>query len=590
MLSAVVAHPRIALASLVVVLCLVAVPIAANDDWNARAVQTLIQDGKLDEAQAQIAAEYKTLSAGKCTNSATQEAIDAWRMRAMALLFGDAPWNAETGPTAAFRKKILARDALIDELALTLSEDDHPAAVTKVLSDLIGKLGNTALSQPALLTAEAVVWDQPPRNTWYRNTPDTDTLAMAFERCIEKMPAAERQRPARLLAFLTYSALNAEDCQYVDQTYPDVRDNPLRCYTEIRYDLMFFIKGTPKKIDSQPYTLTNIKKFGGVCIDQAYHTRGVCHANGIPAVILAGSGSSGIGHAWVGYVKPGSSNQIKWDFTVGTTPEGNFSLGFLTDPQTGKSISNLDLAAEVPELQASSDDRRRAAACARLIAVRARLDTSFAQDILTWTDAAFSRIHTHTATWDSLLSYIENVPGVSNGQLDTILTALAPLGKTSPEIMLARFDRLRTGVEKNGQVFETRWFEKMKEAVAGNATGVLALEVRLAQAEEKTGQRSSACERLFKIVREHPLAGNPVLEAADSLARMWRIDHKDASVLPMYLDLLAANKLPHPVAPEVMGMTMYFRLGQRLIAEYKNLGRNDDAQKLDDEIKKFIGG
>lgn len=572
-------------------ICLLAVcalaTLPAAESWDARVIETDIREGRLEAAQQALAAGYAELAAGKCSNSAVQQAVQALKLRALALLFANPPYNTTEGPGSALRQRVLQRDALIEELAVTLTDNDRPAAAMALIDRLMAKAGTSALNQASLLTAFALVWDNPPQQTWYRARPDDELLAATFKRAVEKMSSGERNRPARMLTFLTYAALTPADWDYVDTNYASVRDNPRRCYTDIRYDLMFFMKGTPKKIDSLPYTLADIKEVGGVCIEQAYHTRGVCHALGVPAVIMAGSGSSGIGHAWVGYLKPGAL--LEWDYSIGTSPAGNFSVGEFVDPQRGQIMTNLDLDAELPELNGSLQDRLRAAAAARVIETRARLDTSFSAETLVWARVAWDLFPTHRATWDSLLYYVEKVPGAGDGHLTEILQVLAKLGKQHPEIMLARFDRLQAAVEKNGQVFNLRHFDRMKQAVSGNESGEVALEVRLARQEEKAGQRSSASGRLFKIVQQHPKAGNPVLEAADALARLWRMDQKDSQVLPMYLDLLAANKLTHPVAPEVMSMTMYFRLAQRLIVEYKRVGREDDAQALDTEVKKFIG-
>ena len=46
------------------------------------------------------------------------------------------------------------------------------------------------------------------------------------------------------------------------------------------------------------YTLAEIKKKGGICMDQAYYASITAKANGIPAMAIDGEGDSG-GHAWV---------------------------------------------------------------------------------------------------------------------------------------------------------------------------------------------------------------------------------------------------------------------------------------------------
>ncbi|MGH7143632.1 MAG: hypothetical protein ACREJ2_05785 [Planctomycetota bacterium] len=557
------------------------------EDWNPEGVEQHLRAGDIPAAQRQVAAEYQRLVQNPCTNAAVIDACDALRLTTLVKLFSAAPWNGPDGAT--LRGRILDRPDLQNALAVTLTSRDQPAQVSAVIESLGDKLGDTALSEPQLLTAFACVWDHPPQNTWYRTELTPDGIAAAFKRDVAQMPDSERQRPARVLTFLAYSALSPADWAYVDQFYTGARDNPARAYTDIRYDTATFTNGAAKVIDSHAYTLANIRRYGGVCIEQAYHARGVCHALGIPAVILAGAGGSGIGHAWMGYLKPGDSGKLTWDFTVGTTPEGNFTVGEFEDPQNNTIMTNLELSAEMPELSLSADDRRRAAAAAAVIAAHAQSDTTFSAQVPVWARIAFDMAPTHRATWNSLLEYIEKVPGANNGQIADIVTVLAKLGHDHPGVMLHYFDRLHDAVEHDGQVFDASLFAQMKAAVAGNQAGELEIELRLAQQEASEGHRDRACARLLKIVQTCPRGGIPVLSAADELARLWREDHRDDRVLPMYLDLLAANKLTSRVSAEVMSMTMYFHLSQRVITEYNRLGRTDNAKALTDEVQKFIG-
>lgn len=83
--------------------------------------------------------------------------------------------------------------------------------------------------------------------------------------------------------------------------------------------------GTGDGID---YTLMNMRKLGGVCMEQAYFSEQVLRLRGVPAVYMEGGGLRG-GHAWCGEFKPGEKS---WDFTAGRYRYDRYYNGDATDP------------------------------------------------------------------------------------------------------------------------------------------------------------------------------------------------------------------------------------------------------------------
>lgn len=114
-----------------------------------------------------------------------------------------------------------------------------------------------------------------------------------------------------------------------------------KLYSTIVYDTGAFKYGREKKVMSQPggYTLMNIRKVGGVCVEQAYFASNVARAIGVPAVSVSARGSD-VGHAWVGYLKGVGSNRWEWDFDEGRYKEYQGLRGDVTDPQTGQTIAD----------------------------------------------------------------------------------------------------------------------------------------------------------------------------------------------------------------------------------------------------------
>jgi hypothetical protein len=84
------------------------------------------------------------------------------------------------------------------------------------------------------------------------------------------------------------------------------------------------------------YTLAEIKKQGGICVDQAYYASITAKANGIPAMAIGGEGDSG-GHAWVQW----EASRNTWS-VAGRYAE-HFAAGTTTDPQTHLTVKEQEL-------------------------------------------------------------------------------------------------------------------------------------------------------------------------------------------------------------------------------------------------------
>jgi hypothetical protein len=108
---------------------------------------------------------------------------------------------------------------------------------------------------------------------------------------------------------------------------------------------------------ASPYTLENIRRMGGICVDQAYYAMIAGKAHGLPTLFFTGQGKDG-GHAWFGYLR----RDDKWELDIGRYSQQNYAVGQALDPQTWLPISDhqLQLLAarfrDKPEFNASMND------------------------------------------------------------------------------------------------------------------------------------------------------------------------------------------------------------------------------------------
>ena len=89
---------------------------------------------------------------------------------------------------------------------------------------------------------------------------------------------------------------------------------------------------------SGEYTLQNIYRQEGICVDQAYYASIAGKARGLPTLFFTGQGADG-GHAWFGYLKSGDT----WELDCGRYKNQNYVIGHALDSQTWLAISDHEL-------------------------------------------------------------------------------------------------------------------------------------------------------------------------------------------------------------------------------------------------------
>ena len=94
------------------------------------------------------------------------------------------------------------------------------------------------------------------------------------------------------------------------------------------------------------YTLENLQRQGGICVDQAYYAMIAGKARGLPTLFFTGQGTDG-GHAWFGYMKTDS----RWELDCGRYKNQNYAVGQALDPQTWHPISDHELKTHMQGLR-----------------------------------------------------------------------------------------------------------------------------------------------------------------------------------------------------------------------------------------------
>ncbi len=171
-----------------------------------------------------------------------------------------------------------------------------------------------------------------------------------------------KNTPPELLVFVVDAAASVDELAWAQSRY--FKDAMVgNRYQEINYDINHFQMGTPKKISEEgAFNLPNIKRWGGVCVDQAYFASEVGKAIGIPSVYVTAEGTD-VGHAWVGFLRT-QGGKIQWDFSAGRNEEYKRIRGEIVNPQFGGVMSDGEIAVLTEALTLDENVRRKAAALA----------------------------------------------------------------------------------------------------------------------------------------------------------------------------------------------------------------------------------
>jgi len=140
------------------------------------------------------------------------------------------------------------------------------------------------------------------------------------------------------LKFLVDSEVSLSELAYAQKnktSYSQFSD----VYFSIQYDTTRVSATSAVYVwPNSSYTLADIAKDGGICIDQAYYADTIGKGRGIPTIRFTGYGMDGA-HAWMGYL----SNSGKWELDVGRYEQQDFPKGFAVDPQTWQPIDDATL-------------------------------------------------------------------------------------------------------------------------------------------------------------------------------------------------------------------------------------------------------
>ncbi|MES2310374.1 MAG: hypothetical protein V4507_16095 [Verrucomicrobiota bacterium] len=247
----------------------------------------------------------------------------------------------------------LSAPPALTKTILALKNEDNLIGALTILEEIWQHSPEGITEYPALSGAFAVVYDQLIPQEW-PHTQVTKTLVpllkekpwiVLFDYYRKKdqensLATKIKEMSVSELKFVVDAPLEISEFEWALKEERQSRGSFDRAYFDVDYDLSR-IKGN-EAIYSWPhdadYTLANIKKNKGICIDQSYFSSISAKAFGIPSISISGQGSN-CSHAWLGFM-PSSD---KWNMKGGRYEANNYVVGYAWDPQTWKKINDHEL-------------------------------------------------------------------------------------------------------------------------------------------------------------------------------------------------------------------------------------------------------
>lgn len=232
---------------------------------------------------------------------------------------------------------VLGRQPLCSRFLQAFDTGDDLDGALEVLKTL--RDYNPALfdKQYEFCIAYAVVWDQFRGHWWVdKASPmETGTMMATYKFYAENeklMKIPPSQLPFELAVYVVGTRLTAGERAW-GLKYGRVMPSPDALYKSVPWTKVLS-PAHGQGLD-MPYTLMNMQKVGGVCMEQAYFTESVMRLFCVPAIYTQGRGKAAdSGHAWVGSLVTGP--KVEWDFSCGRYRDNHYYKGEVQDPTNGR--------------------------------------------------------------------------------------------------------------------------------------------------------------------------------------------------------------------------------------------------------------
>ncbi len=425
--------------------------------------------------------------------------------------------------------------ALVDILQ---PEDDFGAAV-QILARLFRRDPAHRDRFFPLMLAIAVVWDKP-RPPMHRQMgagppgplPSPVEVYDYFLALYRSHDAriAFRRIPASALVYVVDIPAALSELEWARRHVSGDLSGWKRKFSEIHYDAGR-IRRRRFNWPHGRYTLAGIRRYGGICVDQAYYAVLTARAFGIPAMMFAGEGRRGP-HAWFGYM----TAPDKWVTDVGRYRYDKYATGVTYDPQTGRQLTDHDLALvyhrtmRTPHCRDAAVYTRLASLCFAL--KKTRLSQAFA-------GAAVSAYPLYYPAWRLLEKTAERN---GNRALLSVLDREARVFRDYPDVVAFVRKRQAGLLQRSGRARDADRLLRRSESRLRNRRDDLGRYLGMAQVRQALTEKNpvQARRKLENILRKNRNEGRKVAPLVETYLNLTKQTGQSRAALRFLRNYLPA--------------------------------------------------
>lgn len=499
--------------------------------------------------------------------------------------------------------RLVEHQGFATELGLLVKPQDMARNVLVLADELMKTRSAQVERYPALAAAICVVHDDQSGEVFKRrvneNSPEAPDPIAIFDYFVlnaNAMAVPPDRLPALALVFVVDVTESPEELQWALNRYrsnPSIGDR----FFEIEYDLQHFQQNKPKKVSVEPgdFNLQKIKRYGGVCADQAYFAMSVAKACGIPSAYVSARGAD-VSHAWVGFVEM-RGRRAEWNFDAGRYPEYQNLRGSLVDPQTLERISDGRAGVLGGAMSASNEQALASLAAAQVVErmregywkspegmeletrgnSRAAL-TDSVEDQLTLLRSTLSKCSGVPRAWDQVVELAE-AGKLDEKQMDVWARAVMQLaGRQHQDFAYDFLMRLIVTVDEAKRQHEMlEWAFGQFRARPDLAAGVRFQQGYLWSENDNQEYAWLAYQDVVdKFINDGPM----VVTALGGMKSMLDEAGKSDQIIPILEGATRRVERPGDMSTQFATQSNFFRIHMMLATAYQQAGRTGDAQRI----------
>jgi hypothetical protein len=359
-----------------------------------------------------------------------------------------------------------------------------------------------------------------------------------------------------------------------------------RCYKDVAYDYDMLRKNAPH-LAGKDYTLSNLRRYGGVCAMQADFAARVGKSLGVPAEYVGGQANSGGLHAWVMWVelKRVTKSQILFSLeSHGRYQIDQYYTGTLRDPQTGLTILDRDMELRLSLAGLDLVGKRQADLAMRAYALLLDNKKLVEKDRLAFLNKCIKLCPYKEEPWLALARMAREGRLTSKQVTAKTLNKLLTTFRRFPDFTWKVFDDLLSVYQS--QDYRTKVYERVVSQfeLAGRPDLACAARLKLADYFARDKKFKQAANGLAFTIKKFPAEGRYVPRMMKRLQEVCK-EYKDGTTLlkVFYLEILGRIPAKRGSEPSQYCMDMY----RQAITFFKENKEDKIAAALERELAKI---